>query len=330
MTIDAEQWGWRQDLADALAPGEELARVAAVHGIAAQLWTREGVRYGPLGADLGEPPAVGDLVAARRSDGAEWPVLRLLPRRTAFVRHAAGNATRPQVIAANIDRVFVATSADADFNPRRLVRYLLALATSGARATLVLTKADACADLAPLRAEAERMAETMVVSVRTGEGLAALRACIGPGVTAALVGSSGVGKSTLVNALTGAARAAIGEVRAFDGKGRHTTTHRELFALDGGGVLVDTPGMRALEPWADEGTRAALDALFAEVSAAAAGCAFDDCAHGGVAGCAVRAGVDAGALDADRVRSWTALHAELDAQEALRAERAEKVRGRRR
>ena len=300
------------------------ARVAASHGIAVTLWTREGVRNGPLANTLSEPPAVGDWVLARPTAG-DWLVQRLLPRRTQFVRHASGQETRPQVIAANVDRVLVATGLDGDFNHRRLERYLLALATSGAAATVVLTKADQCSDVASFRAQAAVMAPTVVVSARTGEGMDALRALIPPGATVALVGSSGVGKSTLVNALMGGERASTGAVRSFDNKGRHTTTHREMFVVPGGGVVVDTPGMRGLEPWADEGTHAALDAMFGEVSAAAAGCRFTDCDHAATPDCALRAGVAAGALSSERVRSWVTLHAELAQQAVLRVERAEKL-----
>lgn len=314
-------YGWTPELApdeDGLQP----ARVAAAHGIAVQLWTREGVRNGPLPHALPEPPTVGDWVLARPTEG-DWPVVRLLARRTKFVRHAAGLETRPQVIAANVDRVLVATGLDGDFSLRRLERYLLALSTSGAEAVIVLTKADQCADVDAHRAQAAGLAPTLAVSAHTGAGMDALRALIAPGATVALVGSSGVGKSTLVNALMGDERMVTGAVRAFDKKGRHTTTHREMFVVPGGGVVIDTPGMRALEPWADEGTRAALDAMFAEVSAAAGDCRFADCDHEKTPDCAVRAGLDDGSLAAGRVRSWTTLRAELAKQEAMRAERAE-------
>jgi ribosome biogenesis GTPase / thiamine phosphate phosphatase len=319
--------GWsaaREAELDGAGGGLEPARVAASHGIAVTLWTRQGVRNGPLGSALPEPPAVGDWVLARPG-AADWAVHRLLPRRTQFVRHASGQETRPQVIAANVDRVLVATGLDGDFSHRRLERYLLALATSGAAATLVLTKADQCPNAAPYLAQAQALAPTVVVSARTGEGMSALRALLPPGATVALVGSSGVGKSTLVNALMGGERASTGAVRAFDNKGRHTTTHREMFVVPGGGVVVDTPGMRGLEPWADDGTLAALDGMFAEVSDAASSCRFTDCDHERSPDCAVRAGVAAGALSGERVRSWVTLRAELAQQAVLRAERAEKL-----
>jgi ribosome biogenesis GTPase len=322
-------FGWTPEFSSGIddeSGALQPARVAASHGIAVALWTRDGLRNGPLASALSEPPAVGDWVLARPSaGGGDWQVHRLLPRRTQFVRHASGQETRAQVIAANIDRVLVATGLDGDFNHRRLERYLLALATSGAATTLVLTKSDQCADAGAFRAAAEALAPTVVVSARTGEGMDALRALIPPGATVALVGSSGVGKSTLVNTLMGGERASTGAVRPFDNKGRHTTTHREMFVVPGGGVVVDTPGMRGLEPWADEGTLAALDAMFNEVSAAAVGCRFSDCDHESSPDCAVRAAVSAGALTAERVRSWVTLHAELAEQAVLRIERAEKL-----
>ncbi len=320
--------GWTADLAGGIGPEEsdlQPARVAASHGIAVTLWTREGVRNGPLAQALSEPPAVGDWVLARPSSSGDWAVQRLLPRRTQFVRHASGQETRAQVIAANIDRVLVATGLDGDFNHRRLERYLLALSTSGAATTLLLTKADQCSDVASYRRQAEELAPTVVVSARTGEGMDSLRALIPVGSTVALVGSSGVGKSTLVNALMGAEQASTGAVRSFDNKGRHTTTHREMFVVPGAGVVVDTPGMRGLEPWADEGTRAALDTMFHEVSEAAAGCRFTDCDHVSSPDCAVRAGVRAGSLSPERVRSWVTLRDELAQQAVLRAEREAKL-----
>ena len=323
--------GWTADLANSIGPEEsdlQPARVAASHGIAVTLWTRDGVRNGPLAQALSEPPAVGDWVLARPSSAGDWAVQRLLPRRTQFVRHASGQETRAQVIAANIDRVLVATGLDGDFNHRRLERYLLALATSGAATTLLLTKADQCSDVAGYRRQAEALAPTVVVSSRTGEGMDSLRALIPPGSTAALVGSSGVGKSTLVNALMGSAQASTGAVRSFDNKGRHTTTHREMFVVPGAGVVVDTPGMRGLEPWADEGTLAALDRMFNEVSEAAGGCRFTDCDHVSSPDCAVRAGVESGALSAERVRSWVTLRDELAQQAVLRAEREAKLAAR--
>lgn len=321
--------GWTADLARGIGPEEadlQPARVAASHGIAVMLWTREGVRNGPLAQGLSEPPAVGDWVLARAAGPAgDWLVQRLLPRRTQFVRHASGQETRPQVIAANVDRVLVATGLDGDFNHRRLERYLLALATSGAEAALVLTKSDQCSDVALYRKQAEALARTVVVSARSGEGMDSLRALIPAGATVALVGSSGVGKSTLVNALMGAEQASTGAVRSFDNKGRHTTTHREMFVVPGGGVVVDTPGMRGLEPWADGGTLAALDAMFHEVSEAAEGCRFTDCDHIASPDCALQDALAAGSLSTERVRSWVTLHAELAEQAVLREERAAKL-----
>jgi ribosome biogenesis GTPase len=238
----------------------------------------------------------------------------VLPRRTAYSR-ATGDLSRidapagQQIIAANIDLVLIVTGADADLNARRLERFLAAAIASGAAPALVLTKIDLIPDLPTLLA---RLAAELPglpifpISNRTGDGLSALRAAIMPGRTAVLVGSSGVGKSTLVNRFREGSPQATGATDA-QGRGRHTTTSRDLFLLEGGGLLMDTPGIRVITPWESEG----LDPAFAEIEALAASCRFSDCQHDTEPGCAVTAALDAGTLAPTRLAAYRKLHREL-------------------
>jgi ribosome biogenesis GTPase / thiamine phosphate phosphatase len=227
-----------------------------------------------------------------------------------------------QVVAANVDVVFLVAGLDGDFNLRRIERYVTAIWESGAQPVVVLNKADVRdGDALPaLVAEVEAVAmgvPVVALSARAGDGLAALDPHLVPGRTIALVGSSGVGKSTLVNALLGEERLATGAVREDDSRGRHTTTHRELVALPGGAVLLDTPGMREFALWGEgeDGGDATggLAATFADVEAFAAGCRFGDCAHEAEPGCAVRAALADGTLDPARHASWLKLGRELRA-----------------
>jgi ribosome biogenesis GTPase len=256
---------------------------------------------------------------------------RVLARRTVFTRGAAGRQVRAQAVAANVDLVFAVCGLDADFNVRRIERYLARIAASGAAAAVILTKADLCDDVAARVAEVEGHAAgapVLVTSALRAEGIDALRARIADGMTVALVGSSGAGKSTLVNALAGEARMATGAVRARDGRGRHVTTRRQLILLPGGGLLVDTPGMRELQLAGDDG----LDAVFADVAALAERCRYRDCQHDAEPGCAVKAAVASGELDADRLEHLRKLAREARAFElrhdARKRRQAERVWGR--
>jgi ribosome biogenesis GTPase len=256
-------------------------------------------------------PVVGDFVAiaARLAEEAAT-IHAVLPRRTAFTRMAAGG-TDGQIVAANVDVALLVTSINADLNPRRLERYLATAWASGARPVVVLTKADLAADPADAVRGIEDIAlgvEVLAVSAATGFGMAALGALLRPGRTAVVVGSSGVGKSTLVNALAGRTLMATGEIREADGRGRHTTTHRELFLLPGGALLLDTPGMRALGLFdAAEG----VSAVFDDIEKLAEGCRFRDCAHGAEPGCAIQTALARGALDVARYKSFSKLRREL-------------------
>jgi ribosome biogenesis GTPase len=259
-------------------------------------------------ADL---PAVGDWVAVERADAGTGTIVAVLERRSRFSRKRAGDTAEEQVLAANVDVVFLVTSLNEDLNPRRLERYLILAWDSGASPVVLLTKADLVDDAAAAAVDVESVAvgvPVLTVSARTGEGMQALRSLLGPGVTAVLLGSSGVGKSTLVNALVGEERLETQEIRD-DGKGRHTTVRRELVLLPGGGLLVDTPGIRELQLWAvDEG----LDEAFEDVTSLFADCRFSDCRHDREPGCAVKAALAEGRLAPERWESYVKLQRELE------------------
>jgi ribosome biogenesis GTPase len=253
--------------------------------------------------------AVGDWVGL--SDGL---VRSVLPRRSALVRTSAGLTSQTQTLAANVDVVFVVSSLGPDLEPRRLERYLVTIWESGASPEIVLTKSDRFDDPWEMVAEVEAVAlgvPVWVVSAVTGDGVDALRERIGPGRTAVLVGSSGVGKSTLVNRWLGSDVLATQETREDDDEGRHTTTHRELIVLPGGGMVIDTPGIRELQLAAADSS--SLDETFSDVEELAAECRFNDCAHDTEPGCAVRAALADGTLAADRWASWQKLQRELRA-----------------
>jgi ribosome biogenesis GTPase / thiamine phosphate phosphatase len=306
--------GWDDGFAAALEPYDNCipGRVSAQHrgeyDVLAEAGELRAHVSGRLrheassGADL---PAVGDWVALR-----DQTIHGVLPRQSAFLRKVAWSQTEAQVLAANVDTVFVLTGLDDDFSPRRIERYLTLAWESGATPALVLTKADLCSDPLALLLEAEQVAlgvATHVVSNLTGEGLDELAPYLAPAKTVALLGSSGVGKSSLANRLLGGDVQATKEL-AGDGTGRHTTTARELFRLPGGALLVDTPGLREIQLWsADEGIQDA----FADVDELAAGCRFNDCAHMREPGCAVQAAIDEGRLPRERLQSYRALQREL-------------------
>jgi ribosome biogenesis GTPase len=314
-----EALGWTQFFADAFAPYESEGlipgRVAVQERGGVVLFTSAGTVRAEVGARLvrqGEQVVAGDWVAAEQLAGEARAIVRaVLPRYSRFARKEPW-LTEEQVVAANIDTVFLVTDCGRDFKPRRLERYLTAAWDSGAEPVIVLTKSDLTGDVSEPVAEAEAIAfgvPVHAVSSVTGEGLGALDPYLLAGRTVALLGSSGVGKSTLVNRLLGEELLATAELRR-DGRGRHTTTHRELVHLPGGALLLDTPGMRELQLWADE---SALDETFADVTELARHCRFSDCAHGQEPGCAVRAALVDGSLPQIRWESYTKLQRELRA-----------------
>jgi ribosome biogenesis GTPase len=326
--------GWDPGWATAFGPfdaaGWRPARVTAAHRdrwvVALPSGDRDAVISGRLRHDAlgpGDLPAVGDWVAASGAgtgadDGEAWTTVlqAVVPRRSAFRRSAgeerlAGNLASEQVLAANVDVAFVVAGLDGDFNLRRLERYLAVAWSGGATPVILLNKADVADDLAGLQVAAEAIApgvEVRAVSALTGDGVEALGADhLAPGRTAVLLGSSGVGKSTLVNALAGSAVQRTAAVRADDSRGRHTTTHRELVRLPGGALLIDTPGIRALGV---AGASEGIDSAFADVDALAAGCRFSDCSHDTEPGCDVQAAVSDGRLAPERFASYRKLERE--------------------
>jgi ribosome biogenesis GTPase len=314
---------FEESFAPLVARGLVPGRVIAGHARVLRVGTEEGetlagvsgrLRHearGPLGL-----PTVGDWVALRPAPPGERAVVEaLLPRRTAFVRRAPGDRSVAQVLASNVDTVFLVMGLDGDFNPRRLERALVLAWESGAQPVVLLNKTDLCEDLALRRAEIEAVAPgtpVLPIAAKPGEGLEALMSWLTPGRTVALLGSSGVGKSTLVNRLLGREKQKTREVRAADQRGRHTTTHRELISLPGGALLLDTPGLREIQLWSDG---AGLDAAFDDVRGRSAACRFRDCGHRAEPGCAVRAAVEAGEIAASRLESFHKLGAELRAAE---------------
>jgi ribosome biogenesis GTPase len=267
-------------------------------------------------------PKVGDWVGVTEFPGEEKAIIHaVLPRRTVLSRNAAGRRTEEQVLAANIDTIFLVQGLDFDFNVRRLERQMVMARESGAVPVVVLNKADLLPDPeAPLAGVRKALPgiEALIVSALSESGLESLRRRLHPGQTHVLLGSSGVGKSTLINKLAGRDLLATAPVREDDSKGRHTTARRELLVLPGGALLIDTPGVREFQLWeSDE----AVDMVFGDIAALASGCRFGDCSHIQEAGCAVLAALESKALPAERYQSWLKLRKELAFLETKRKEK---------
>jgi ribosome biogenesis GTPase len=306
-------------------PGRVLAEHRERYSVSTAAGEVSAVLAGRLRHDLDareDLPAVGDWVGISRESGDGTGIVRfVIPRRSAFVRKSAGTVTEAQVVAANVDVALIVTALPGDLSSRRLERYLTLAWESGAMPVVVLTKSDLSDDVHGALNEAGLAApgvDVIAVSAVRGDGMDSLAARLEPGRTAVLLGSSGVGKSTLVNWLLGTAQQRTATV-ASTGKGRHTTTHRELVRLANGALLIDTPGMRELQLWtADDG----LGSTFADVEAFAASCRFRDCVHDQEPGCAVRDAVASGDLAGERLEHWHHLRRELAFLERKQDERA--------
>lgn len=298
--------------------GLSVGRIAAEHRQMYQVFTDHGecqaeiagkMRY--LAEGRGDYPAVGDWVVIQESGRDRATIHAILPRKSKFTRKEAGYVTDEQIIAANVDTVFIMTSLNHDLNLRRIERMLIVVWESGANPVIVLSKADLCGDIDEKIARAQAVARGVpihVVSAERGEGLDALHPYLTTGQTVALLGSSGVGKSTLTNALLGDAVQAVNEIRKGDDRGRHTTTHRELLLLPGGALIIDTPGLRELQLWAaDEGMRH----TFADVEELLSACQFNNCSHKTEPGCAIQLAIQEGRLAPERFVNYLKLQREL-------------------
>ncbi|KUG19403.1 MAG: ribosome small subunit-dependent GTPase A [Methanomicrobiaceae archaeon] len=318
--------GWDESFASAFeryrgayTPG----RVSSRHRTVFEVVTVSGLVQAGLSGALhraGRMPAVGDFVVLlhRPEDGVSM-IVDILPRKTVFTRGIFGKGGDDQVIAANIDTVFIVTAAGSDLNSRRLERYLAIVHASGAKPAILINKSDLAADPSALAEEVSSVASevpVVTISAATGSGLSLLDPFLLPGRTVALIGSSGVGKSTLINALLRRTVQDTRQVREYDGKGRHKTSVRQLFILENGALVIDNPGLREVGMGA---SGSGIDDTFPEIRALAAGCRFSDCRHEHEPGCVVREAVEKGLISQDRLKSYIRLNKEL----AFQQEKAE-------
>ncbi|MEK3699421.1 ribosome small subunit-dependent GTPase A [Paenibacillus sp. FSL R10-2199] len=339
--MNIEQYGWNEEWknkwteklkqleARVLEPGRIVGDFGSKYRVIASTGEIWGELSGKLRHTLtgsGDYPAVGDWVALAMQDGGEHAVIHgVLPRRSVISRKVAGVTQEEQIVASNVDTLFLVSALNDDFNVRRMERYLIMAWNSGANPVILLTKADLCADAADKIAEMQRAAPGVAVhavSALLGDGREELLPYIGRGQTVALTGSSGCGKSTMVNWLSGQNLQLTQDIREGDSRGRHTTTHRELFVLPDGGIIVDTPGMRELQLWEDEG---GLDLAFGDISSLAADCRFSDCSHVREEGCAVLEAVASGVLDEKRLLNYRKTQKELQFQNSKEVKQKRKT-----
>ncbi|WP_249866478.1 ribosome small subunit-dependent GTPase A [Paenibacillus konkukensis] len=314
-----EAYGFQPFFVEQLKEDYDVGRVALEHKHLYRIYAEDGEWLGELSGkyrfEAGERsdyPAVGDWVWMKKLPGERKAVIHgVYARKSKFSRKAAGSTVEEQIVATNIDRVFLVMAMNRDFNVRRLERYLLTAYDSGAAPEIVLTKKDLCDDVEAKVREVETIAfgvPVYTVNSLIGEGTEQMIATLKRGETIALLGSSGAGKSTLLNSLYGEQRQKTGGVREDDDRGKHTTTHRELVVLPCGALIIDTPGMRELQLW--EGGDS-MDAAFRDIDALAAGCRFADCGHRAEPGCAVQAALANGTLERERYAGYVKLQKEL-------------------
>ena len=325
--MDLTIFGWSEFFEVSFKPyaehGYTCGRVALEHKNLFRVYTQHGEVLAEISGKLrhealnrSDLPAVGDWVVI-----SSRIIHAVLPRRTSFARKIAGSRTEDQIVGANIDTVFLVTSLNQDFSLRRIERYLVTAWESGANPVIVLSKADLCDRLSESINEVQAIARGVpiyAISVVTGYGLPDIAQYFKRGETVALLGSSGVGKSTLINHLAGVDRLKVQTVREHDERGRHTTTHRELVLLPNGGLVLDTPGMRELQLWDSR-----LELVFDDIEALAGRCYFSDCRHQDEPRCVVREALAVGTIDSERYESYEKLQKELKYQARRRDKRSE-------
>ena len=333
--------GWDARWAEAFAPYREKGfapgRIAVRHKGQYEVLTEEGQVVGRIkgylrhtAESLAELPVVGDWVAlSKREHDPNWRIQEVLPRRSRLSRKVAGVRTREQVLATNVTTVFIVMGLTEDYNLRRLERYMVLVEDCGARSVVILNKADLVAEERIAKElefarQAAPDAPVHVTSATEGRGIDDLRPYLGEGETVVFIGSSGAGKSTIINRLLGSERQRVAEVRVADGRGRHTTTQREIILFPDGGVLIDSPGLREVQLWVTE--EIGIDEVFPEIAELADQCQFRDCDHESEPGCAVRDAIESGRLDGARLRSYHQLRAELKKVAERRGEMEEEFR----
>jgi ribosome biogenesis GTPase len=342
MNGSLRDYGWDDYFAQAferieaggLCPARVTRSAANLFQVRGEAWSGQAVLAGKLRHDAATPadlPTVGDWVGIRPPEAGDARIEVLLPRRSALSRKVSGKRAQEQVVAANVDLVVAVMGLDGDFSLRRLERYLAAINESGAQPLVLLNKIDLCEDPEGRLAEVRSVALTapvLLANCEQGQGVEAVRASISAGKTAVLVGSSGAGKSTLINRLLGSSVQLTQEVREDDDRGRHTTSHRELFRLPDGGLMIDSPGIRELTVWGGERS---LSQAFDDVEELASGCRFRDCGHESEQGCAVLAAVRSGDLEPQRLENYRRLQKEqryLETRQSQTAQAVEKGRWR--